>query len=188
MPSTEIRNLRGLAAEPFHLLAVLDQRIAARAAETGSHDAGDAWVGLSFTLGEQAYLAPQREIREVIPMPAYSRVPNCRPWLMGIANVRGNLLPLIDLRQLLDGESTVITRSSRFMVLNSEEVPAGFLVDGVGGYRRFASNEQRNDLVVNQPAHWRRFLLGSFVRDQESSLVFSFMKLAAADIFQNASA
>ena len=74
------------------------------------------------------------------------------------------------------------------MVLNSEEIPAGFLVDSVSGYRRFASHEQRNDLVTKQSTNWQEFLLGSFVRDQQAYLVFSFMKLALADVFQNASA
>ena len=188
MLNTEVTDLRQLAERPYHLLALLDQRLQARVSETGSADVADAWVGLGFQLGEQGFLVPQREIREVITVPAYSRVPNAKPWLLGIANVRGNLLPLIDLRALLDDEVSEIQRSSRFMVLNSDEVPAGFLVDGVTGYRRFSSLEQRNDLVGQQPEHWQEYMLGSFVRDQQSYLVFSFMKLALSDRFQNASA
>lgn len=188
MLNTEITDLRQLADQPYHLLALLDQRLQARVSETGSTEHGDAWVGLGFNLGEQGFLVPQREIREVITMPAFSRVPNARPWLMGIANVRGNLLPLIDLRSLLDDRKSDTSRASRFLVLNSDEIPAGFLVDGVTGYRRFSSVEQRNDLVTQQPPHWQPYMLGSFVRDQQSFLVFSFMKLALSDIFQNASA
>lgn len=188
MLSADVQELRALADQPFRLLVELDQRLQTRFTDVGGTDASDAWVGLGFRLGASSLLAPQREIREVITVPAYSRVPNAKSWLLGIANVRGSLLPLIDLRQLLDGESSVVTRSSRFMVLNSEEIPAGFLVDSVTGYRRFASHEQRNDLVAKQPQNWQEFLLGSFVRDQQAYLVFSFMKLALADLFQNASA
>jgi twitching motility protein PilI len=188
MLSAEVTNLRGLTEQPFALLHALDQRLQARLVDTGASELADAWVGLGFNLGNQTYLAPQREIREVITVPKYSRIPNAKPWLLGIANVRGSLLPLVDLRQLIDGKATELSRSSRFMVLNSDEIPAGFLVDGVSGYRRFGSYEQRNDLLEQQSEHWREYMLGSFVREQQAYLVFSFMKLAMSDIFQNASA
>ena len=188
MLDAESTDLRELRQQPFRLLAALDQRLQSRVTEAGVGDAGDAWVGLGFRLDDQWYLAPQREVREVITMPSYSRVPNARDWLMGVANVRGSLLPLVDLRRLIDGRPSRVDRASRFMVINSDEVPAGFLVDSVTGYRRFAVHEQRNDLVGKQADNWRNYLLGGFVRDQQSYLVFSFLKLVTAEIFQNASA
>ncbi|MGJ8669692.1 MAG: chemotaxis protein CheW [Oceanococcus sp.] len=182
-------DLAGLREQPFRLLAEMDRRLQARISDLGGSNLGDdAWVGLNFRFGDKQYLAPQAEVREVITPPLFSRVPNAKPWLLGVANARGSLLPLIDLRLLLDGEPSTIQRGSRFMVVNSDEIPAGFLVDGVTGYRRFASAEQRHDLASKEASHWQEFLLGSFVREQQPYLVFSFMKLALADIFQNASA
>lgn len=188
MVAADYQELQTLADQPYRLLVELDRRLQARVSDLGGTDAGDAWVGLNFRLGERHFLVPQTEIREVITPPQYSRVPNAKPWLMGVANARGSLLPLIDLRQLLDQQPSSIARGSRFMVLNSDEVPAGFLVDGVTGYRRFSSHEQRNDLVAQQAEHWQPYMLGSFVREHQPYLVFSFMKLVLADIFQNASA
>ncbi len=188
MVAADVHDLRMLAGQPYQLLVELDRRLQARVSDLGGGDAGDAWVGLNFRLGETQFLAPQAEVREVITPPVYSRVPNAKPWLLGVANARGSLLPLIDLRLLLDGKASSIARGSRFMVINSDEIPAGFLVDGVTGYRRFSSREQRNDLVAQQPAQWQDYMLGSFVREHQPYLVFSFMKLALADIFQNASA
>lgn len=188
MVAVESQDLKSLADQPYKLLVELDTRLQARVSDLGGGDAGDAWVGLNFRLGDTQYLAPQSEVREVITPPLYTRVPNAKPWLLGVANARGSLLPLIDLRLLLDGEASSISRSSRFMVLNSDEVPAGFLVDGVTGYRRFSSREQRNDLIAQQAQNWHEYLLGSFVREHQPFLVFSFMKLALADLFQNASA
>lgn len=189
MMGLEVTDLAALREQPYQLLAEMDRRLQARVSDLGgSHLGDDAWVGLSFRLGDKQYLAPQPEVREVITPPLYSRVPNAKPWLLGVANARGSLLPLIDLRMLLDGEASTVQRGSRFMILNSDEIPAGFLVDGVAGYRRFSSREQRNDLAAKQAPHWQEFLLGSFVREQQPYLVFSFMKLALADVFQNASA
>ncbi len=189
MVGLDVTDFAALREQPYRLLAEMDRRLQARISDLGGSNLGDdAWVGLSFRLGDKQFLAPQAEVREVITPPVYSRVPNARPWLMGVANARGSLLPLIDLRLLLDGQASTVQRGSRFMILNSDEVPAGFLVDGVSGYRRFASAEQRNDLASKEAKHWQDFLLGSFVREQQPYLVFSFMKLALADIFQNASA
>lgn len=176
-----------LRSDPYRLLARLDERIQQQAAASGVAEGRDVWTGLGFRIGELWHLAPQPEIREVIPVPEYTRVPNARPWLMGVANVRGNLLPLIDLRMLIEGQSSDVTRQSRFLVLASDEVPAGFLVDSVSGYRRFSARDQRRDLAAEQDARWREFYLGGFVRDQEPYLVFSFQKLVRADFFQSAS-
>ncbi len=179
--------LASLRNRPYALLAEMDRRLQATNLEAGLTAAADSWVGLGFRMGEQWYLAPQREVREVIVPPESTRVPGARAWLRGVANVRGNLLPLVDLGLLLGFKPPAIQRGSRYMVLNSDEVPGGFLVDAVSGYRRFLPQDQRHELVAGQPDDVKPYLLGGFVREGESWLVFSLMKLIRAEVFQNAS-
>ena len=47
------------------------------------------------------------EVVEILPMPQVTPVPGAQPWLLGVANIRGNLLPIVDLKQFLEGERTV---------------------------------------------------------------------------------
>ena len=70
-----------------------------------------------------------------------TRVPGAKAWIRGIANVRGQLLPVVDLRAFLGGGTTNTDRSTRVLVAHHREVPAGLLVDEVLGFRRFNEGE-----------------------------------------------
>ena len=72
------------------------------------------------------YLVAREETREVLGVPAsMTRVPGAKAWIKGLANVRGQLLPIIDLRQFLGSGTTPITRNTRIMVVNHRDIPAG---------------------------------------------------------------
>ncbi len=96
-----------------------------------------------------------------------TRVPGAKPWIKGLANVRGQLLPIIDLRQFLGSGMTPITRNTRVMVVNHREIPAGLLVDEVLGFRRFAEGEFTGDAPPTV-ARCERYLAGAFRRAQRA--------------------
>jgi twitching motility protein PilI len=177
--------LRSLRDDPFGQLVELEARL--RAARLDS-TAGQAqvWTGLGFRVAEQWMVAPREDVREVAVPPRLTRVPNARPWLLGIANVRGGLLPVIDLQQLLGGAVTAETRTSRVLVFNSERMPLGYLVDEVAGYRPFSVNEQRRELIDSANDETRPWLLGGFVREGQPWLAFSLHKLAQSDVLKQA--
>ena len=124
----------------------------------------------------------------MLPPPEYTRVPGAKPWLLGIANVRGDLLPLIDLRRLLGNDSTPISRTTRVLVYNADQTPAGFLVDEVAGFRRFNPPDQRHELVPDEGDALNPYLIGAFVRDGQLWLAMSLSKLVTSPAFQNAAA
>ena len=55
--------------------------------------------------------------------------------------MRGQLLPVVDLRAFLGSGATNTSRNTRVMVVNHREMPAGLVVDEVLGFRRFAEGE-----------------------------------------------
>jgi twitching motility protein PilI len=95
--------LRSLRDRPYELLLELDRR--ARAAAQGKPEAsasGAEWVGIAFRLGGEAFLLAREETREVMSYPAaVTRVPGAKGWVRGLSNLRGQLLPVIDLRAFL---------------------------------------------------------------------------------------
>src|SRR5436190_18481 len=93
----ELRELRG---DPFEQLQRLETRLRAARVDSASGQAL-TWVGLGFRLDTLWLAAPRDDVREVIPPPKTTRVPNAKPWLAGLANVRGELLTIVDLRLLL---------------------------------------------------------------------------------------
>jgi twitching motility protein PilI len=176
-------NLRECREVPFELLVRLEGRLRAVRQDVAAGQQSQ-WVGLGFRIGERWLVAPQDDVREVIMPPSLTRVPAAQPWLLGLANVRGSLLPICDLRRIVGEEHRVMDRRSRVLVLNSERVPAGFLVDEVVGYRQFAPQDQRRDSPDS--GSLAPYLLGAFVRDGQPWLAFSLHKVVGSDTFGHA--
>jgi twitching motility protein PilI len=177
--------LRSLRDDPYQQLVQLEARLRAMRLDAAAGQA-QLWVGLGFRVAGQWMAAPKEDVREVIVPPRPTRVPNARPWLLGVANVRGALLTVVDLQQLLGGGVSGQTRSSRVLVFNSERMPIGYLVDEVAGYRQFTVNEQRRELSETAAEQVRPWLLGAFVREGQPWFAFRLHKLAASDMLKQA--
>jgi twitching motility protein PilI len=117
--------------------------------------------------------------------PAVTRVPGAKSWVKGLANVRGHLLPLVDLREFLGSGIGGAERSARALVINSDEYPVGLIVDEVFGFRRFLDGEMHME-VPETVIRADRFLDGCFQRAGEVWPVFSLSKLLDARDFQRA--
>lgn len=182
----ELRSLRG---RPWDLLREFDRR--ARGAAQGKPDAavsGSEWVGIAFRLGGEAFLLAREETREVMSYPAtVTRVPGAKGWVRGLSNLRGQLLPVIDLRAFLGSGSTTVTRATRVLVANHREIPAGLLVDEVMGFRRFYESEFSADLPPTL-LRCERYLAGAFKRGAEVWPVFSVRTLLESQSFLQAAA
>jgi len=181
--------LKSLRDRPFDLLAELDRRGRAVSAQL-SQDAntGREWVGVALRMAGDLYLVAREETREVLGVPTgTTRVPGAKAWIKGLANVRGQLLPVIDLRQFLGSGITPITRNTRVVVVNHREIPAGLLVDEVLGFRRFAESEFSGDAPPTV-ARCERYLAGAFRRGQEQWPVLSLRQVLESPAFAEAAA
>jgi len=114
-------------------------------------------------------------------------VPGAKPWIKGIANVRGQLLPIIDLRQFLGSGTTPVSRNTRIVVVNHREIPAGLIVDEVLGFRRFAEGEFSGDAPPTV-ARCERYLAGSFRRANEQWPVLGLRSILESTAFSEAAA
>ena len=186
---SDTAQLRSLRDKPFELLRELERL--ARIALTGQgRDAAAEreWVGVAFRMSSENFLAARDETREVLSLPpVVTRVPGAKPWVRGLANVRGQLLPVIDLRAFLGGGVTHVGRSARVLVANHREVPAGLLVDEVQGFRRFADNEFSATLPPTI-VRCERYLAGAFRRGPDCWPVFSLRTLLESAEFLQAAA
>ena len=110
-------NLQALAEQPFELLVELERLArAAIAARDGAPAAADEWVGIGFRLGAESFVTSRGDVREVLPVPEQvTRVPGAKPWLRGIANLRGQLLTVVDLKSFLGAGSANAERQARVL-------------------------------------------------------------------------
>ena len=94
--------LSDLSDRPFDLLVALEKRArAAIASRADQEEQGEEWIGVGFKLGEEGFVSARSDVREVLAVPeSMTRVPGAKPWLRGIANVRGQLITVIDLKEI----------------------------------------------------------------------------------------
>jgi twitching motility protein PilI len=178
--------LAALGGQPYELLYALERRLRAARLDFAA-GAAQAWSGLGFRLRDWWLVTPRADVREIITPPPTTRVPGAKAFVLGIANVRGSLLPVNDLAQLLGLPREPEHREQRVLVFNSERVPVGFLVDEVAGNRQFAPADQRPEWVADS-GPLRPYLLGAFAREGRRWLALSLHKLVRSPEFLNAGA
>ena len=180
-------DLASLVEQPFALLAEMERQ--SRTANTGDN-AGNIpseWVGVAFRIGEEQFIADRDAVREVLMLPdTMTRVPGAHRWLLGIANLRGHLLPLVDVKLLLGSGRTTLRRTTRVISVNHREVPAGLVVDEVLGFRRFMDHDFVNE-AEETVVRCDRFLSGTFQRGEESWPVFNLSDFVESNVFLQAS-
>ena len=86
---------------------------------------------LAFWVADEEYALPIVEIQEIIKLPVITEVPRTPSAVMGIISLRGTIVPVLDLRQVLRLDARVETRQSRILVLRANGDPVGLLVDRV---------------------------------------------------------
>ncbi|SMF49202.1 chemotaxis protein CheW [Pseudobacteriovorax antillogorgiicola] len=87
---------------------------------------------LVFSLGGTSYATPLLAAREVIEVPAFRAIPNTKDYFLGIANLRGEVVGLIDLRAML-GLATERSQRNSVIIYESESGPLGAMIDEVRG-------------------------------------------------------
>ena len=186
-PSGTDLSLRSLRDRPFELLKELERR--SRSVTAGNAPeaaAGQEWVGVAFRMGGETFLVAREETREVLGYPTViTRIPGAKNWVKGLANIRGQLLPMLDLRQFLGSGSTTPGRNTRIVVANHREIPAGLIVDEVLGFRRFADpefNPEPPPTVIRCDS----YLAGAFRRGGEVWPVLSLKSLVESQSFLQA--
>jgi twitching motility protein PilI len=181
-------DLRALLEQPFDLLKELESRSRAAIAGKGTGALPAEWVGIGFRIGQEQFVANRNQIREVLMLPdAMTRVPGAKRWVLGIANLRGHLLPLIDVKMMFGSGRTSLRRVTRVISVNHREIPAGLVVDEVLGFRRFMDNE----FTENWPQtaiRCDRFLSGAYQRGQDVWPIFGLYDLIESNTFLQAAA
>jgi twitching motility protein PilI len=99
------------------------------------------WSGIAFRLAGSSLVVPLDEVVEILEFPPLTPVPMTSPWVRGMANIRGSLLPVIDLGGYLNDSMTKITARTRILVVDHNNVYTSLVVDEVLGMKHFMNDE-----------------------------------------------
>ena len=84
-------------------------------------------------LGGSRYAVDMADVAEVAPLPRVTRVPRTPTWLLGVANWRGRVLPVLDLRPLFATPSVPLASSARLVVVSRDDLLVGVVAEAVPG-------------------------------------------------------
>lgn len=112
---------------------LLERMLAARTS-SGAHA-----HQLGIEIGGKRYLLDLLEAGEIVPLPAVAPVPLTQAWYLGLANVRGNLVGVIDLARYLEQKGAPPAGNPRLVTFAAGlGFPCALLVDRVVGLRQAA--------------------------------------------------
>ncbi|MFT0212015.1 chemotaxis protein CheW [Pseudomonas sp. F1_0610] len=144
-------------------------------------DSQAEWAGVGFRLGARRFISALDDVSEVLHEPKYTLIPGVKSWVKGVANVRGRLLPVIDLCAFLQIESRTSATEQRVVVVDAEGIFVGVTVDEVFGMRHFEI-ENYQEQFDDSEASLNPYLMGEFA-DEARWTVFSFCALAQTPAF-----
>ena len=167
---------------PFDLLLQLAAHCRRQAAGMPAQQVvAETWSGIGFRLAGQPMVAAMGEISEILHEPRYTALPRVKSWVRGVANVRGRLLPIIDLSHFLGAPSSAPRKQRRVLVLDQDDLFVGLLVDELFGMQHFPVSSFSTS-VPDLPMELRPFVVGAYTREQVS-LIFNFRALARDQAF-----
>lgn len=174
--------------DPIALLRDMERRIQGESEQSpGDQAAGDVWRGIGFSVGDRRLVASMADISEVMHVPKLARVPGAKDWLMGVANLRGALLPVVNLHGFLRGQPAALSRDSRILVIEKDEILSGLAVEEVFGVKHFLNEQRLPDAAASE--NWLSpYVVGSFHVSNETWEVFDVLALIAAPAFMQVAA
>jgi len=84
---------------------------------------------IKFRLKNEEYGVDVKQVKSIERMEHITRVPNTPPFVKGVINLRGVVIPIIDLRKRLGFELKDYNEQTRIIIVNVEEMEVGLIVD-----------------------------------------------------------
>ena len=110
---------------------------------------------ITFSLTQGSYALPIADTREVLPYTSMTPLPGAPAWLLGLTNVRGNIVSVTDPHQLLALSPTQPTAQSRLIIIATGEFETALFVDAVGCVMRLPVRQLEPALTTLGPIRSR---------------------------------
>ena len=139
---------------------------------------------VTFALAGEMFAVPMGPVQEIIRVPEVARLPLAPPTLDGLANLRGRVLPIINLRRLFNCESLEHDDATRAVVINLGQ-SLGFVVDRVSSVLSVEKDEIESASSI-QSIVSAEYLTGVIKRDrsaggQDLLMILDFAKLVESE-------
>lgn len=149
-----------------------------------SNDEVLQWV--TYRLGEETYGINVMQVQEVLRHTEIAPVPGAPDYVLGIINLRGNVVTVIDTRTRFGLPSNDVTDNSRIVIIESDEQVVGILVDSVAEvvYLRSSEIDSAPNVGTEESA---KFIQGVSNRDGELLILVDLNKLLSDEEWEEIS-
>lgn len=133
----------------------------------------EQWSGIGFKLLSIPLIIPMDQVIEVMILPEFRKVFGVQTWVLGIANVRGILLPIFDVQSfLLNKNSDLLSKNWRILMVTYKDYQLGLLVDGPLELKNFDVTSYINNPPPKLPNELTPFVTGCFKKGERYWGVF----------------
>jgi purine-binding chemotaxis protein CheW len=108
--------------------------------------AGSMLEVLEFRLASERYALESRHVLEVHPLRDFTALPGTPPFVLGIVNVRGRILPVFDLKKFFDLPEVGLTDLHRIILVRGNDLELGLLADVIVGVRSISADSLQPSL------------------------------------------
>jgi len=129
------------SVKPFELLSEYEKLSLKHSVNVQKIEIKDRWSGVGFKIDETNYVLTIDKIIEVLILTETTKIPGISRWVLGLGNIRGNLIPVIDLKLFLFNKPTKITTHTRMVLIQQVGGQVGLVVDEVFGQKHFVKKQ-----------------------------------------------
>ncbi len=119
------------------------------------------WTGLGFNVLGHRFVVPMDEVAELMRVPSATRLPGVKHFVVGVGNVRGRLMAILDLAMYFGEPSQLASSQRRVLAYEQDEHYVGFIIDESYGMQHFPSEAFDED-VSDVAEIFQPYLQGSY--------------------------
>ncbi len=141
LEQTQVSLERGFQPIGEQRQAILEERAKALAWKPEERANEEQIIVIEFQLADETYGIESGYIREVHPLTDLTPLPCTPPFVLGVINVHGQILSVLDLKRFLDLPDKGLTDLNRIIVLSSGDMEFGILADAIFGLKTIPVGE-----------------------------------------------
>jgi purine-binding chemotaxis protein CheW len=135
-----------MTKKPADIHSILKQRAKALASEMVTLRSNTGLEVIEFLLAEERYGIESRFIQEVVPFINYTPIPGVPGFVLGIVNLRGRIISVIDLKKYFQFPEKHVGERDKLIILNDGQMEFGLQADAVIGIRLIVPEDLQSSL------------------------------------------
>ena len=152
--------------------------VASNQAQAQADESGQ-WV--TFKLDDETYGINVMQVQEVLRMTEIAPVPGAPYYVLGIINLRGNVVTVLDLRRRFNLDQVDVTDQTRILIVETQGVATGLMVDSIAEVRNLRHSDIDSPPTVGNDEN-SKYLMGVSSTENGLLILIDLDKLVDTDL------